>query len=1426
MALFAPWAANAQTTVTIGDGTATSNTNPIGTYYNYSITEQLYTADEIGMAGTITSVSFYYMGIAAKDLPITMYMANVDAADLSTGGISLADAEMVFSGTLPVTTTAGWVTINLDTPFAYDGTSSLLIGCIKDYLYYFSGQSWQGTATTTTMARYTQSDSAGPYTTSTVPSSTQANRPNIMLDITPGEGPICEKPYMLDVFEITATSCQLVWESSDYDNIINLRYKAANESEWTMVNGLTGNSYTLSGLTPNTNYSAGVQVVCDEETTSGWTSASFTTPDVCPDGKVCIGAGTATNSYLPTYTFYNYSLTQQIFTAEEIGEAGAILSVDFFKVGTNGGTRNLDIYMVSTDKSTFEGATDWITVTSSDLVFSGDVTFANDDWTTIEFADPFVYNGTSNVALIVDDNTGSYVNSPSFYVFDASNQAIRIYSDGTDYDPYAPTSYNGTVMSQKNRVRLAVGEPPACPKPTGVTVNYTGGTTAEVSWTGEAETYNLRVNATEILGVSNPYTLTNLELATNYAVSVQADCGDATSDWTNPVSFTTDLCLPEDMCEISIEMVDSYGDGWNGCGIAVVDALTNAVIGTWTLDSGSSAEATLAVCDGRTINFVWVSGSYASETSYTVYDINGEEIFSGSAGNGLAENYTVSCVVSPCRKPTDLAISEVGPRSAVLNWTENGEATAWQVEISEVGVEGTTVWNANEKPFTIVGLNPETNYSVRVLPDCEVEKWSDPITFTTTVACPAPTDLTATDLMPTSATLAWEGFGEGYEVEYAIASVEGIISIDFEDGTLGDWTVIDADGDGYNWNAWTSTEMVVGHNNSTYVVTSASYQGAALTPDNYLVSPQVQLGGTITFWACAQDASWPTEHFGVAVSTAGNTDAADFTTIWESDMTAKRVGTAQFKTKNVDGLFKDADRSGSRELGAWYEYTIDLSAYNGQTGYVAIRHFDCTDMFRLNVDDITIMEPGASEPTWIPVGEVTSPYTLNGLEPETRYNVRVRATCGEDGESAWVMTSFTTPGLCDLPSNLVVAENTTGNSVTLDWTGYQESYNIQYRHALAADPTTPATIILTVGDVWGDGSGYQMLLDADATAYGTIIPESGGLTTSGDAADSLYAEFEYKIPVNADGAMTTENIVLNNSITIEIPAGTYDWCITNPTPDDRIWIAASTGNVGGREDDYVFEAGVTYEFVISIHGSNDGVDVTITRPMSEWETVEGVTNPYTLTGLMPETEYEWQLQGVNADCGELEWVAGPSFTTPEVTTVTQTIALSAGWNWVSFYVEITLDDLKAAITEVVPTSDRPIIKSYKNGQTQKRANNNNWMGALTQLNLSEMYMIQVNSACEITLEGTLINPADYPATIEPGANWIAFPLSEGMTVTNAFSNFNPIVGDEVLSKGNGKTTRRGSNWMGALTNLVPGQGYIYNSKATENKTLVFPMPRK
>ena len=199
------------------------------------------------------------------------------------------------------------------------------------------------------------------------------------------------------------------------------------------------------------------------------------------------------------------------------------------------------------------------------------------------------------------------------------------------------------------------------------------------------------------------------------------------------------------------------------------------------------------------------------------------------------------------------------------------------------------------------------------------------------------------------------------------------------------------------------------------------------------------------------------------------------------------------------------------------------------------------------------------------------------------------------------------------------------------------------------NPNTPApggmaTISLTAGDVFGDGSGYQMLLDADATAFGNEIPAEGPLTMGGDAPAGLYDAFEYKIPVNADGSTTTSNVVVNNTVTIQVPAGTYDWCLTNPTPGDRIWIASSQGNVGGRADDYTFEAGYTYNFTVYLLGQNDATDVEIIPGGGVTPTpVPPTPAPGGNTGWGFETDpfaEGWTIRDEDGDGYNWEWMEG------------------------------------------------------------------------------------------------------------------------------------------------------------------------------------------
>ena len=87
--------------------------------------------------------------------------------------------------------------------------------------------------------------------------------------------------------------------------------------------------------------------------------------------------------------------------------------------------------------------------------------------------------------------------------------------------------------------------------------------------------------------------------------------------------------------------------------------------------------------------------------------------------------------VTECRRPTELAASSIESNSAILSWVENGPATSWIVAYATSNDNDYTEVDAPTNPFTLTGLVPATQYIVKVLPVCEVEKWSDEITFTT-----------------------------------------------------------------------------------------------------------------------------------------------------------------------------------------------------------------------------------------------------------------------------------------------------------------------------------------------------------------------------------------------------------------------------------------------------------------------------------------------------------------------------------------------------------------------------------------------------------------------------------------------------------------------------------------------------------------------
>ena len=66
----------------------------------------------------------------------------------------------------------------------------------------------------------------------------------------------------------------------------------------------------------------------------------------------------------------------------------------------------------------------------------------------------------------------------------------------------------------------------------------------------------------------------------------------------------------------------------------------------------------------------------------------------------------------------------------------------------------------------------------------------------------------------------------------------------------------------------------------------------------------------------------------------------------------------------------------------------------------------------------------------------------------------------------------------------------------------------------------------------------------------------------------------------------------------------------------------------------------------------------------------------------------------------------------------QTLTLSAGINWVSFNVETTIDDLKAALVDALPGSTSINIRSQNNGYSTY--NGTRWRGSLNSIDLTHM----------------------------------------------------------------------------------------------------------
>ena len=334
---------------------------------------------------------------------------------------------------------------------------------------------------------------------------------------------------------------------------------------------------------------------------------------------------------------------------------------------------------------------------------------------------------------------------------------------------------------------------------------------------------------------------------------------------------------------------------------------------------------------------------------------------------------------------------------------------------------------------------------------------------------------------------------------------------DFADSTFSDLTLIDANNDGYNFRIYP-----YGGYGSGMCLKSDSWMAGNignLNPDNLLVLPRVTATENTVFSFMAVDSDMPgiapdPEHFGVAVSTSGNTNASDFTMVQEWNST-----------------------------GTYTEYSVDLSAYAGQQIYVAIRHFNTTgECYYLYVDDVRItgVEAEIIRPAkgalvyangeliaMLNHGETSFTHNVNRYDID--YCIRVIQEGSKDDGTYYALA---TPQCANAEVECATAKN-----LSADWDGQKVSLSWERDFYI---------------DFEDDPQGWS-LLDADGDGYSFGIYMGGGMNPDGSVntnnTNACLSSFSF---MNGIGDLNPDNYafmpkvkVLPNA-SIEFYASGYD----------------------------------------------------------------------------------------------------------------------------------------------------------------------------------------------------------------------------------------------------------------------------------------------
>lgn len=165
----------------------------------------------------------------------------------------------------------------------------------------------------------------------------------------------------------------------------------------------------------------------------------------------------------------------------------------------------------------------------------------------------------------------------------------------------------------------------------------------------------------------------------------------------------------------------------------------------------------------------------------------------------------------------------------------------------------------------------------------------------------------------------------------------------------------------------------------------------------------------------------------------------------------------------------------------------------------------------------------------------------------------------------------------------------------------------------------------------------------------------------------------------------------------------------------------------------------------------------------------------------------------------------------------QTLALQPSWNWIS----LNVNPVSARTENVF----QPVLGdiSYVKDKNDffNITSTTNYGGSLKVMGVTSSYRVKALRATTLSVEGTAVNCAQTPVIINKGWTWIGYLPLQTMSVADALADIAPATGDLVKSK-TAFAVYDGAQWVGTLTRMTPGEGYMYRSNAAEGFTFHYP----